>query len=285
MEDFQNAGLVLAGHGSTLNEDSSAPVFLHADRIRRRGVFGEVQECFWKLEPSFSSVRNQVFSARIFVVPLFISEGYFTQQVLPRELGFCQNDEKNWRRIRQWRGQRWHYCDPVGTHLSMTEVLTKRATEILNTHPFPTRPADHEVSLFIAGHGTGNHRRSRRIIEEQAKTLHNTGRYADVHAVFMEEDPRIAECYQLACAPNLVIVPFFISDGLHSFEDIPVMLGDPESAVAKRLQEGRAAWHNPTERQGKRVWYTRSIGMEPCMTEVILERAHEANAWKEDETI
>ena len=35
--------------------------------------------------------------------------------------------------------------------------------------------------------------------------------------------PRIAECYTLAATKNLVMVPFFISDGLHSFEDIPVM--------------------------------------------------------------
>ena len=37
----------------------------------------------------------------------------------------------------------------------------------------------------------------------------------------MEESPRIGDCYQMASVRNLVMVPFFISDGLHSFEDIP----------------------------------------------------------------
>jgi hypothetical protein len=47
------------------------------------------------------------------------------------------------------------------------------------------------------------------------------------------------------------MVPFFISDGLHSYEDIPVMLGAPERVVRERLQQGQPTWRNPTERDGK----------------------------------
>ena len=35
-------------------------------------------------------------------------------------------------------------------------------------------------------------------------------------------------CHALAQTKNLVVVPFFISDGLHTQEDIPVLLGEPE---------------------------------------------------------
>ncbi len=284
-QGFEDAALVLVGHGSTLNGDSSAPVVLHAEAIRSEGRFAEVQECYWKLEPSISSVRNQVFAPRVFIVPLFISEGYFTQQVIPRELGFCSNQDKSYLRVREWDGQRFYYCDPVGTHDSMTDALAHRATEVLDAYPFPSRPEEANVSLFIAGHGTGNNQNSRRIIEAQADLLQASGRFADVHAVFMEESPRIEACYELASTRNVVMVPFFISDGLHSFEDIPVMLGESESTVAKRLREGVLTWRNPTERQGKRVWYTRSIGLDPEITDVILERAFEAAQWSGDERI
>ena len=283
--DFTDSALVLVGHGSTLNGDSSAPVDQHVQALRDTGRFGEVEACFWKLEPAISSIRHQVFSPRVFVVPLFISEGYFTQQVIPREIGFCSNTDKAFQRVRDWDGQRWFYCDPVGTHLSMTEALAHRATEVLDQNPFPARPVDDQVSLFIAGHGTGNNQNSRKIIEEQAETLQETGRYADVHAVFMEEDPRIEECYELATSRNIVMVPFFISDGLHSFEDIPVMLGESETTVSKRLKEGVPTWRNPTEKKGKRVWYTRSIGLDPRMSDVILERVGEASRWTTDEML
>ena len=99
-----------------------------------------------------------------------------------------------------------------------------------------------------------------------------------MYSVFMEEQPRIGDCYKLALARNIVMVPFFISDGLHSYEDIPVMLGESEKIVQKRLREGQPTWRNPTEKNGKLLWYTPSIGNEPHIPEVILQRVREAEA-------
>jgi sirohydrochlorin cobaltochelatase len=91
----------------------------------------------------------------------------------------------------------------------------------------------------------------------------------------MEEEPRIADCYALAQTRNIVIVPFFISDGLHSYEDIPVMLGEPARVIRERYQSGQPTWRNPTEKHGKRVWYSAAIGSEPHLADVILERVRE----------
>lgn len=91
----------------------------------------------------------------------------------------------------------------------------------------------------------------------------------------MEEAPRIGECYALAQTRNLVVVPFFISDGLHVQEDIPVLLGEPKRVVEQRLAAGQSTWRNPTERHGKRVWYAKAVGTEPHIAEVILERVRE----------
>jgi len=97
-----------------------------------------------------------------------------------------------------------------------------------------------------------------------------------VQAVFLDEPPGIADCYALAKTRNIVIVPFFISDGLHTQEDIPVLLGESRRAVEQRLAASRPTWHNPTERHGKRVWYAPAVGTEPRMADVILERVIEA---------
>jgi sirohydrochlorin ferrochelatase len=74
----------------------------------------------------------------------------------------------------------------------------------------------------------------------------------------------------------VVVVPFFMSNGRHVVEDIPVLLGEAEGVVQARLQQGLPTWHNPTERQGRRVWYSGSVGPEPSLAEVILERVREA---------
>src|SRR5271170_367809 len=109
MSPKHSSALVIIGHGSTVNPDSSAPTFAHADEIRRRGLFGEVVCAFWKEEPSMRQVVYMVGSDDVYVVPNFISEGYFTQRVIPRELvldgpvTLCGT-----RTIK--------YCDPVGNH-------------------------------------------------------------------------------------------------------------------------------------------------------------------------
>jgi sirohydrochlorin cobaltochelatase len=275
-DEFSDSALVLVGHGSTLNAESSAPTYQHADELRRRGLFAQVIECFWKLEPSVGGVLRGVFAPRVFIVPLFISEGYFTEEVIPRELGLCGRDGKDFSRIQRRGGQMLHYCGPVGTHPSMTQVLLARAREVVERHPFPRAPKPAETTLFIAGHGTGNNENSRKVIEHQVERIRALDSYAGVHAVFMEEEPRIGDCYQLAQTRNLVMVPFFISDGLHSFEDIPVMLGESTRVVQERYKSGQPTWRNPTEKHEKRVWYSASIGNEPHIADVILERVRES---------
>src|SRR6185295_5597806 len=104
--------------------------------------------------------------------------------------------------------------------------------------------------------------------------------YANVHAVFIDEEPRIAKCFELAETRNIVVVPFFVSDGLHVTEDIPVLLGEPERIVKQRLAAGQPTWRNPTERNGKLVWYSPAVGTAPQVTEVILERVREAGEMK-----
>jgi sirohydrochlorin cobaltochelatase len=273
-DDFRDATLVLIGHGSTLNADSSAPTHQHADELKRRNIFGQVLTAFWKEEPAISAVLRAAYQPRVFCVPLFISEGYFTDEVIPRELGFAPNE-----RILRRSNQTIHYCGPIGTHDSMTEVLLARAKETVAKHPFPRAPKPSETALFIAGHGTGQNENSRKAIERQIELIRAKNEYAEVHSAYMEEDPRIGDCYTIAKSSNIVMVPFFISDGLHSYEDIPMMLGEPERLVKSRLAAGQPTWRNPTEKKGKLLWYAPSIGNEPHIPDVILQRVREAAAY------
>src|SRR5271165_1095030 len=87
-DEYPDAALVLLGHGTALNNESAAPVFQHAAELRRRGLFREVREAFWKQEPHIRKVLEETAAPRIFIVPLFISEGYFSTEIIPNELGF-----------------------------------------------------------------------------------------------------------------------------------------------------------------------------------------------------
>src|ERR1035438_723731 len=244
---FADAVLVVLGHGTELNDQSAAPVLQHAAELRRRKIFRDVRAVFWKQEPQVKTVLAEISAPRVFIAPLFISEGYFAGEVIPATLGFGAS------RITHHASRTTFFCNPVGSHDSMTKVILSRAAEVVKKFPFPRAPKPAETSLFIAGHGTKKNAASRRAIERQVELIRAQKIYAAVHAVFMEEEPRIAACHLLAQTKNCVVVPFFISDGLHVVEDIPVLLGEPERVVKARLAAGQPTWRNPTEARGRLI--------------------------------
>jgi sirohydrochlorin cobaltochelatase len=254
-----HSALVIAGHGSTLNPDSSAPSHAHADAIRARGIFAEVVCAFWKEEPSLREVLRSVDSPEVFVVPNFISEGYFTQEVIPRELGLSG-------KTTQFPRHTVHYCDPVGIHGSMTRLLLKRAAEVA-----PGIPPE-QCSLIIVGHGTGLNENSTKAIKDQVALIRSMGcGFAEVVDAYMEEAPLVADWVKLTTAPNVIVVPFFIADGLHSWQDIPVLLGieSEPGAVASQVDVFR---HNPRHLHGRNLYYGSAIGTEPLLADVIVDQ-------------
>jgi sirohydrochlorin cobaltochelatase len=275
---FAQAELILAGHGSTKNTDSCRPVYQHAAELRQRGLFARVSAAFWQQPPFLRDVWSHASSPEVFVVPLMVSEGYFTTEVIPRELGLLHAGQNTFARVQNLAGRTLRYSQPIGTHPSMTNALLSRAREVLSQNSVPPVPQLDRTALFIAGHGTPRNERSRQSIEQQVARIRDLRLFAEVHAVFMEEPPRIDEVYALARAPDLILVPFFISDGLHVQEDIPVLLGEQEELVRERLSRSTPPWINPTQRAGKRVWYTPSVGTEPQLADVILDQVREVAA-------
>jgi sirohydrochlorin cobaltochelatase len=262
----EDVGLLIVGHGSTVNPDSSAPTLAHAAEIRRRNIFGKVACAFWKEEPS---LRDAVFIfepdtiKNVYVVPNFISEGYFTQTVIPREL------ELNGRVTKRASGQTWNYGKPVGNHSLMTELLVQRARDIAKGVP------ENETSLLIVAHGTDLNDNSAVAAKREATKIRALGRYANVLNVYMEEFPLVSDWKVLTSTPNVVVVPFFISDGLHSYEDIPVLLGiaDEESTSSPQRIGDEVFRRGPYRLDNRSLFYASSIGTDSRMADIIVEQA------------
>ena len=274
----EDNALLIVAHGSTVNPDSSAPTLAHAAEIRRRKIFADVECAFWKEEPS---LRDAIFLfdpesiRQVYVVPNFISEGYFTQTVVPREL------ELNGRITKRSNGQIWTYCEPVGNHPLMTELLLKRASEVAPD----AVPA--ETSFLIVAHGTDLNENSAVAAKREAEKIRALGKYAGVLNVYMEEPPLVSDWRKLTKTRHVVVVPFFISDGLHSYEDIPVLLGITVAAGVDRGRPGLAPparargeifRRNPYNIEGRCLFYAPSIGTEAGFADIILEQALNAKS-------
>ncbi len=277
--DFTDSALVLIGHGTSLDAGSGGPVYAHAAELRKRELFTEVREAFWKQEPSATVVLSSIHASRIFIVPFFASEGYFCERIIPQAFGFAVGPKQGWNRVRSQPGQTLYYCRPVGTHPETTRIALHRADEVVRKSPLPFAPAPAEISLFIAGHGTPQDDNSRQSVESLVERVRAAGDYAQVEAVFLEEEPRVSACYGMARTRDVVLVPFFTGEGPHVKFDIPVLLGLPEAVARQRLDAGQAAWTNPTEKHTKRVWVAQSMGDDSRMVDVVLERVREAAEW------
>jgi len=267
--------LVIVAHGSHLNPDASTPTYEHADTVRAAGVFDEVRTAFWKEEPSFREVLRTLESEEVYVVPLFISEGYFTEQVIPREL-----------RLDGWDVAEWdsdgtsathstleagdvektvHYCGPVGTHDAMSDVIVRRA-ETVTDDP----DVGEGFGLAVVGHGTERNENSAKAIEYHAERIGERGRFDEVKALFMDEDPEIDDVTDFFESDDIVVVPLFVADGYHTQEDIPEDMG--------LTDDYRTGWETPAEVDGHRIWYAGAVGTEALTADVIIERAADAGA-------
>ncbi|MEO6399114.1 MAG: CbiX/SirB N-terminal domain-containing protein [Tepidiformaceae bacterium] len=236
--------LLLVGHGSHLNAESSAPVYAHAASIRKRGIFDRVLAAFWKEEPSLSRALDQCDDDDVTVVPVFISSGYFTSEVIPREMGLTG-------KISCVRGITVRYTPPVGSHPALARVILQRAREA---------GAQPEHALALLGHGTERNRNSQANIYQQTENVRALGGFAEVVTVFMDQEPGMAELFALTVAAQIVVVPVFIADGWHAGQTIPAELN--------QLSEG-----------SRSLRYAGAVGTHPGLADVVVDLAEEAARW------
>lgn len=170
----------------------------------------------------------------------------------------------------------------------MTELLLKRAQEVA-----PGIDPD-EASLLIVAHGTDLNENSAVAAKRETEKIRALGKYATVLNVYMEEPPLVSNWRKLTETRNVVVVPFFISDGLHSYEDIPRLLGMKEGPppdrsggletaapcgrLGRRPSLKEIFRHNPYRIDNRSLFYAPSIGTDAGFADIIIEQALNAKS-------
>ncbi len=241
-------GILLVAHGSHLHANSSLPVYEHARRLRERGLYDEVRTGFWKEEPSLSRALEGCDADDVTVVPVFISSGYFTEKVIPREMGLNG-------RLTSIDGKTVRYANPIGAHPALARVILQRAEEA---------GATGEEALAVLGHGTPRNPQSERNVFQQAEYVAATGRFPEVTTVFIDQEPNMRDVFNLVKEETVVMVPLFVADGWHVGETIP---------------EDMALDGVETRHGGRKLRYAGAVGTHPSMVDVIEELVEEAAKW------
>ena len=268
MMKFKETALILAGHGSTKNAQSSRHTRETAKRLAKKGIFKEVRAGFWKESPSFQEVFHGLQAKEAIVVPWFLTRGYFVEKVLAEQFGSTPIPVR--------------VVEPIGARPEIVDLVRARA-ERLRREQFkfkfklkkaiegilgiPKSVGDgiklEQTSLLLASHGTPLHKGSRVAADGLAQELGKDG-YRVARAMFLEEEPKIADWRQVAAPEGPVMVlPHFLAGGLHGSEDVPGLLGIPH---------GREGWHKV---DGRWIGYGAPIGQPEEMTELVLKMVEE----------
>ncbi len=240
---FKDVALILAGHGSTKNAESSRFTRETAHRIRERGIFGEVRSAFWKEQPSYADAIQGLRAKKVVVVPWFLANGYFTTKILQREFVDTLDVE-------------CRVTEPIGMRSEILSHFQKRAERLLSAKSWKPN----QVSLLVASHGTPLHAGSRVAAVDLAERLAKDG-YRTARAVFLEEEPRISDWRTHVQEGPVVVLPHFLAGGLHGSEDVPELLG---------ISGAEEGWY---ESKKGEVGYGEPLGRPEEVEEMIIELA------------
>ena len=250
---MSDTALIIAAHGSGEATAAIDQVKALARKVQDRGRFDEVTPTFHLGEPTFAQVLDTVTASTITVVPLMTSEGHFNQVVLPRELA----------RNRRFADVRLTQTDPVGTHPAIVEICKRRIEVLEEQFGFQAKDA----TIAVVGHGTKRHENSSTATERLADALRTRAQVGEVLTAFLDDDPTVESLPPRSSRPIMVVLPFLIGGGAHTYRDLPRRLGLAIRGGRSGPMSGRIG--------EKQIICDRAIGEDPGIVEIILDLAQE----------
>jgi len=239
---MKDTALVLLGHGSSKNAHSAIPVRLHADTIRRMGVFGSVHCGFLKEMPLIEECLDFVEAEKIIILPVFLAEGYYTKKVIPEKLALDK------------RSGDFTYLKPLGLDPFIQSIIIEQANRAMGDW------AEEETSLVLLGHGSTKSKTSKDTLLEHIEALKKQTNFAQITDLWLEEPPFIKDWKEVVTQKNVLFIPYLIADGQHGGWDIPELTG----VIRDVYDEYKV---HPVDDYGVKL--TPALGKSPMMVELI----------------
>lgn len=295
-----STALILAGHGSHISANTAGLVWDAVDALRRMSVADEITAAFWKEMPSYATVFDSVVSDDITILPLFTAQGYFTQTVIPNEMGLGEPLPPPAPQIERFakgeaarnpsspqrppivmeiggRQRVVRYARTLGEHPAIAHILRDRVDMAIAAAGVPPD----QVAIAVIGHSTRRNPDSRKATEAQAMLLRGAIPAREVVAVYLDDTPSIPDVYRLTTAPYIIAVPFFLAAGSHTTQDVPEALGIPYLTPHPDI-DPRTTDEIPALRashvEDRTVIYTQPIGTKVELSRMVIDLARAAGS-------
>jgi len=262
--------LILAAHGSLAETDSNQPLFDLAARIASHEKFDIVVPAFLNGQPEMTNVLDRIhrgdwtgckdvapntgsmISGEVVIVPVMTSEGYYLRK-LPSK--FAENESLNEFQVSM--------TPVIGVHDSIQDRIAERVSFLLDEFQL----TKNETTVAIIGHGTRRNPNSGTSTLELTVRLRETfaGSELTFKTGFLDQDPEAGLIAQEIQTPNTLIIPFLISRGPHTTQDIPEAFsfhGGPDLKFPLLV-----------EQPNRKLVYDFPLALYPKMDELCLELA------------
>lgn len=232
--------VIIVAHGSTVSAEAHEAATQHAVTLRQSHRYGVVQTCFL----AASDQPRLLPQGEIFLLPFFMSNGYFVTIRIPELFGL----EKG---MRFEPDRKIYQCDALGVDPELAKLIVTMVREICEEKFY----APSAVHVVLVAHGSSKSNASFEATRLQQAALEATGSFGCVSSVFLNQAPSLEEWLNQRVQDDipLILVGLFAAEGPHATEDVP-------AAIEKRRREG-----GPRDK----IHYAGAVGTRPEIVKLI----------------
>jgi sirohydrochlorin ferrochelatase len=160
-----------------------------------------------RADPTISTAASGLMSENLRVYPLFMSNGYYVKDAIPKQLG-VQGGKDSF-------GHSVITESPLGLDPSFPGLLHDAAQNAVLSKGYSPKHTD----LLIVAHGSAETPDSARIARQIAAALAELEGFASVDTCFLEESPYYQERLK-NCRRATAVLGLFAGCGLHAGDDL-----------------------------------------------------------------
>lgn len=208
-------GILLVTHGGRFGQDPALVRLATclADRV------GEVGLAVLQGEPQPARCLDVMSARTIHVVPLLMASGEVGCQRLRSALPGSGSG-----RLLVHR--------PIGEDPAMLRLISAQIADLTRR----SERAHKETAVILVGHGNPRNDIGAKMLHRVEAYLRKKAVAAEVHGAFLRQAPFVNDWYHLTALPEVLIVPCFLSNGLHVRHDIPRLIRNTRSTRASDVR-------------------------------------------------
>jgi len=198
--------LILVAHGSTRRPDAAFAVCRHAEEIRLRGIFADVDAAFLMGGRSPDEAAAAVKTDTVILVPFMMIDGYLAG----RAEALLRDGLKAHGRTATVRTS-----EAVGTHPRIAGLAADIGLQVLTDRGLSAKAA----TLITVAHGSLRYPYSHIAAKAQTDAITFENRFKAVRLALLEEPPHLDAVLASTNGPAAV-VGLFAAPGGHALDDV-----------------------------------------------------------------